>query len=431
MLIILLYLLNSFNFSQESLSLEDAIKNTLLNNYQINIVKKDSEISDNNISFGNAGMLPTIDAQGGYRYSNPNKRIEFAGNAQPPIERDGANVENISGSIQLNWTLFDGFAMFANYDKLQSFKELSDIQMQIMIENKVREVVSNYLNALTIQENLKTIKSSLELSTQRINKIKDQIDFGVLTKTQLLQARVDYNSDSSAFLTSELNFANAIRTLNYSMGIKVDKSFKLDTNIEFNEINNFEEIKEKVFSKNSNINLAIKNKELTQLDYEVILANYYPRLSLTGDYSYNRNQDDANFTTLILNTGPSISINANWNLYNGNRNSIEAQNNKIQQEINELDIQDVTQSIELNLLNLWDSYNRQKNILNLEEENLIIAKENYERAEEEFKFARITSIDLRQAQINLIQSENKIITAKNDLKNIESQIYLLMGELPE
>lgn len=430
-MIFLLFLLFNFNvFSQEKLTLEDAIKNCLINNYEINVVKKDVEISENNVNKGNAGMLPTIDARSSYKYSNPNKLIEFAGNAQPAINRDGANVENISAAVELNWTLFDGFAMIANYDKLQSFKELSDIQLQLMIENKVKELINNYLTALTIQENLKTLQSSLDLSTQRINKIYDQIEFGVLTKSQLLQAQVDYNTDSSNYLKNELNFANLIRALNYSMGIKIDKTFKLDDNIKFNNLASYEEIKEKVFSKNSNINLAIKNKEISDLDYDIILANFYPRVNLSGDYSYNRNTDDANFTTLVSNNGPSISLNASWNLYNGNKNSIQVQNIKITQEINQIEINQITQSIELNLINLWDSYNRQKKILDLEENSSKIANENFYRAIEEFKYAKITSIELRQAQINLIQSENKIIQAKNDLKNIESQIFLLMGEIP-
>jgi len=430
MLFLLLFFISTNVFSQEKLTLEDAIKNCLANNYQINIVKKDLEISENNINKGNAGMLPTIDARSAYRYSNPQKLIEFAGNAQPPIETDGANVENISASVELNWTLFDGFAMFSNYDKLESLKDLSEIQLQIMVENKVKELINSYLNALTIQENIKISKQSLELSRDRINKINDQIEFGVINKSQLLQAQVDFNSDSSEYLKSELNFANAIRSLNYTMGIKVDKKYKLENNIKFIDLETYEEVKEKVFSKNSNINLALKSKEISILDYEIILSNFYPRVNLAGDYSYSRNTDDANFTTLISNNGPTISLNASWNLYNGNKNSIQAQNNKILQEKSELEINNIKQSIELSLISLWDSYNRQKQILELEESNSKIADENFYRAIEEFKFSRITSLELRQAQLNLVLSENKIITAKNNLKNIESQIFLLMGEMP-
>lgn len=430
MLFLLLFFISTNVFSQEKLTLEDAIKNCLANNYQINIVKKDLEISENNINKGNAGMLPTIDARSAYRYSNPQKLIEFAGNAQPPIETDGANVENISASVELNWTLFDGFAMFSNYDKLEFLKDLSEIQLQIMVENKVKELINSYLNALTIQENIKISKQSLELSRDRINKINDQIEFGVINKSQLLQAQVDFNSDSSEYLKSELNYANAIRSLNYTMGIKVDKKYKLENNIKFIDLETYEEVKEKVFSKNSNINLALKSKEISILDYEIILSNFYPRVNLAGDYSYSRNTDDANFTTLISNNGPSISLNASWNLYNGNKNSIQAQNNKILQEKSELEINNIKQSIELSLISLWDSYNRQKQILELEESNSKIADENFYRAIEEFKFSRITSLELRQAQLNLVLSENKIITAKNNLKNIESQIFLLMGEMP-
>lgn len=429
-MIYLILLFVNISFSQENLTLKQAIENCLLNNYEIQIVKKTAEISENNVSKGNAGMLPTIDTRASYKYSNPNRRIEFAGNVQPPIVRDGANVENLGAAVELNWTLFDGFAMFANYDKLKALNELSEIQFQIMIENKVRELVSSYLNALTLQENISTIKSSLELNRARIEKIKDQIDYGVMTKSQLLQAEVDYNTDSTSLLTTILNYENAIRSLNYSMGLKYDKKFKLANKLEFDSIQDFNEIKEKVFSKNSSINLAILNKDINALDYDVILSNYYPRVALTGDYVYNRNTDDANFTTLIQNSGPSLSLNASWNLYNGNRNSITLQNNLILSEQREVEIQNIKASIELNLINLFESYKKQKEIVDLETRNFKISEENFQRAFEEFRFSKITSIELRQAQLNLIRNETNIIKSKNDLKNIEAQILLLMGEMP-
>lgn len=429
-MILLILFFHNVTLGQESLTLEKAIENCLENNYQISIVKKDSEIAENNISKGNAGMLPTIDARSSYRYSNPNRRIEFAGDVQPPIVRDGANVQNVSASIELNWTLFDGFAMFANLDRLKALNELSEIQLQIMIENKVKELVQNYLNALTLQENLKTIQTSLELSKDRIKRIEDQIEFGVLTKSQLLQAEVDYNTDSSSYLTTKLNYDNAIRTLNYSMGLKFDKKYKLDNKIEFVNIEEYEKIKEKVFSKNSNINLAILDKDINALDYDVILSNYYPRVNLNGDYVYNRTNDDANFTTLIQNTGPSISLNASWNLYNGSRNSISLQNNLILSEQKDIEIQNIKASIELNLISVYESYKQQKEILKLEENNLKISEDNFKRAIEEFQYSRITSLELRQAQLNLSRTENNIIKAKNDLKNLEAQLFILMGEMP-
>lgn len=429
-MIYLILLFVNISFSQENLTLKQAIENCLLNNYEIQIVKKTAEISENNVSKGNAGMLPTIDTRASYKYSNPKRRIEFAGNVQPPIIRDGANVENLAATVELNWTLFDGFAMFANYDKLKALNELSEIQFQIMIENKVRELVGSYLNALTLQENISTIKSSLELNRVRIEKIKDQIEYGVMTKSQLLQAEVDYNTDSTSLLTTILSYGNALRSLNYSMGLKYDKRFKLANKLEFENIQDFNQIKEKVFSKNSSINLAILNKDINALDYDVILSNYYPRVNLTGDFVYNRNTDDANFTTLIQNSGPSLSLNASWNLYNGNKNSITLQNNLILSEQREVEIQNIKASIELNLINLFESYKKQKEIVDLETRNVKIAEENFQRAFEEFRFSKITSVELRQAQLNLIRNETNIIKSKNDLKNIEAQILLLMGEMP-
>ena len=46
--------------AQEKLSLEDAVKIALQNNYDIKLSKNYEEISKNNVTVGNAGMLPVI-----------------------------------------------------------------------------------------------------------------------------------------------------------------------------------------------------------------------------------------------------------------------------------------------------------------------------------------------------------------------------------
>ena len=124
-LIYLLIIIISFttvSFPQEELSLEEAVKITLSNNYSINLARNDSKIADNNSNIGNAGFLPSLDASGSYiKSSNDTKQEYFDGRT---IDRTGAKSNNISAGGELNWTIFDGLQMFASLDML---KELNRI----------------------------------------------------------------------------------------------------------------------------------------------------------------------------------------------------------------------------------------------------------------------------------------------------------------
>jgi len=109
-------LLFSFQFltAQTVLSLEEAIKITLENNYSIQIVKKSAEISSNNISPGNAGMFPKVDLNGNNSSSNNDSKLKLATGLE--IDKPGNISNSLAGRIELDWTLFDGFGMFISYD---------------------------------------------------------------------------------------------------------------------------------------------------------------------------------------------------------------------------------------------------------------------------------------------------------------------------
>ena len=58
----LIIILNELCFSQEMLTLEDAVSIALKNNFSISIARNESKIAENNSTPGNAGLLPTLDA---------------------------------------------------------------------------------------------------------------------------------------------------------------------------------------------------------------------------------------------------------------------------------------------------------------------------------------------------------------------------------
>ena len=79
-------------FSQNKISLKDAIKIVLEKNYDIKIAKSEFEISKNNFSIGNAGFLPSLDLTGKFNNANLNVSQEYLDGRK--VERDGAKSSN-------------------------------------------------------------------------------------------------------------------------------------------------------------------------------------------------------------------------------------------------------------------------------------------------------------------------------------------------
>lgn len=66
-LFILLILSANFLYAEDIVSLKQLIEVGLEQNFQIRMVRNEQKISDNNLSTGNAGYLPTVDLNASYR----------------------------------------------------------------------------------------------------------------------------------------------------------------------------------------------------------------------------------------------------------------------------------------------------------------------------------------------------------------------------
>jgi len=97
--------------AQEVLSLEDAVKIALENNYEIKISKNELSIDKTNASIGNAGILPRVSAN----VIDNNNIINLT---QTRIDGSVNTLNNAKNNtmvygVGLDWTVFDGFRMFA------------------------------------------------------------------------------------------------------------------------------------------------------------------------------------------------------------------------------------------------------------------------------------------------------------------------------
>ena len=424
--IVFILLIPVILISQTDLSLQQAVERTLQNNYNILMVKKDLQIADNNISYGNAGFLPTLDAAASYRFSAEDSETKTSQGTFPGNDNQ---VTNRSASLSMGWTLFDGFAMFARYDKFEELEKLNKIALQLEIETRLQELFNTYYQINMLDKSIKLLEETLKFSQDRLNFLNASNEYGATTGTEVLRAEVDFNTDNSNLKRQEVQKNAALNRLKYIMGEVNDTKYILTSNLDFSDISDYNSLKEMAFERNSNIQQAMKNREISEYDEKIIEAAYYPNIRLNTGYSYSVQESDKGFILGSSNQGYNATLSASWNLFSGFQTRIADQNTEILQEKQDLFIQSIRAVIEMNLMTNYQSYSNLKEILDLEIRNLETANENFERSKSMFKYGTINSIDLRQSQINLLATEQRIVNLKYEIKTFETMILMLSGQL--
>lgn len=424
--IVFVLLLPTILFAQTDLSLEQAVERTLQNNYNIQMVKKDLQIAENSVSYGNSGFLPTLDAAGNYKFSGEDTETQTDETTYP-----GKNnrVRSSGASITLGWTLFDGFAMFARYDRFEELEKLNKIALQLEIETRLQELFNTYFQINMLDKSIKLLDETLKFSQERVTFLTASNEYGATTGTEVLRAEVDYNTDNSNLKRQKVQRNTAINRLKYVMGEVTDGQYTLTSDLEIDELSDYSKLKEMAFERNSLIQQAIINREISEFDEKIIEAAYYPNVRFNTGLSYSEQESDKGFILESSNQGYNASISASWNLFDGFRTKIADQNTEIVQEKQDIFIQSIRAMIEMNLMTNYQSYSDLKEILELEEQSLKTANENFERSKSMFKYGTINSLELRQSQINLVSNEQRIVNLKYEIKTYETMILMLSGQL--
>lgn len=415
--------------AQERYTLKQCIEVGLERNYSIRIVQNETQIASNNVTLGNAGFLPSLELSGGFSGSVYDNTYDYNDNTSEKIK--GVNSETTNIGLNMNWTVFDGFNIQAEYDKLKELQQMGEINTRITIEDLVSNIAAEYYNLIRQRIRLRNLRSAVKLSKERLRIVEERYIIGSMSRLDLQQAKVDFNADSSKLLTQfETLNASQIR-LNELMGVdSVNQRIRVRDTIVLNTFI-LEEVDlwQKTLSNNATLLASHKNKTLSELDYKKIRSRNYPYLRLNAGYGYTANWNGTGTTDLHQRLGLNYGVTIGLTIFDGMNRRREQQNARLQIKNSEFRIQELELSLKADLSNLWMAYQNNLSLWKLEKENLVAAQENYEIAIERYKLGDLSGIELREAQNNLLEAEERQSIAEYNTKLCEISLFQLSGQI--
>lgn len=415
--------------SSGSYTLKYCLETGLENNYAVRISRNQEQVSRNNSTVANAGYLPVVDLSAGYSGTLDNTSSKLRSTEEIVKDR-GVFGQSLNAGVSLNWTLFDGFSISTNYQRLQELEKMGETNTRIAIEDFVAEFTAEYYNYIQQKIRLKNFLYAVSLSKERLRIVEERYNIGNFSRLDLQQARVDFNADSTRYMKQqELLHTSCIRLNKLMAEPDVNRQLDIpDSVINVNELLVFDQLWEGTLRVNASLLNAERNQTLASLDLKSVLSRNYPYVRFNAGYGYTYNRYGSGTNLRRGNLGLNFGLSVGFNIFDGNR-SRERSNARLAVENASLSRQELELSLRADMENLWQAYQNNIQILRLERENLVAAKENYEIAMERYMLGNLSGIEMREAQKSLLDAEERILTAEYDAKLCEISLLQIGGKI--
>lgn len=417
--------------AQDTLSLARAIQIGLQNNFDVQIGKLNLDIAKNNNNWGQAGMLPTINLIGG----QPNNVTQRK--PANPFAVPGKSIsDNLTGQLDVQFTLFDGFFVRLSKQRLDKLEDLSSGNARFLMENTVQGIILGYYSVLLQREQLQVLVKNKEFSKERYDYVKLRKELGGAITFDVLQEQNNYLTDSASVLQQEIFLKNSLRDLNLLLNENINKTYVFTEGIPFeNEVYRYEDLRDKMLSSNTNLKNQYISQELVRNSTRIAESNYSPTILLNTGLNGSLDKLNANFRANTGNTientvgyvnrdgnlpvyntvnetalkpqtitGNSYGAYANFGLrftlFNGGQIRRAVENSQVQEKIAQLSTDQLKLSLENDLLASFDLYNLRRQLVQIAQVRLQAAELNLQLGNERYKNGALSAIDLRIVQDN-------------------------------
>ncbi len=417
--------------SQRLLTLEEAIATALQNNYDIQLAKNDSLVAALDYSYRNAIFFPTLNGLMNTTWNNNDQRQTLADNSKR--EQKGIRSHNVAASVQLSWVLFDGLRMFATREKAEEFLQLGSLAIRAQLVNTIAAVSNTYYNIVRQKQQVRATDEQINLNEERVRLAQYKLDIGTGIKPDVLQSKVDLNAQKALKL-EQLTLIEQLKVqLNQLMNVRSDVNFEVTDSIPVNMLLGLGDIQNDIERTNPGLLVAGKNIDIARLTYRERRGDLFPVLSFNSAYNYSRtdNKTVINPFSPLFNQSNGINYGFTASIPIFNQFSARRLLRQAQLDINyqQLIYENQRSILNLDVVTAFKNYELQKKALALEEENILLARENVDIVFQTYRLSAATLIQLREAQSSLEAANNRLIAARYAAKLAETELLRLKGDI--
>jgi outer membrane protein len=430
LLLLGLALANSVS-AQQTLTLKDALNYAVQNNTRARKAKLDIDRGRYKTQEVRAQALPQITGTAGLTY-NPiigQQVVDFGGELQ--TLKFGQNW-NSSAGVQLSQQIFNQ-QVFTGLQAAKSSEEYYQLTSQLTDEQIIELVANNYYQVLVNRQQLNVIDTNIK-NVRIVEKIiTNQFKNGLAKRIDVDRITVNLTN----LETQREQTINAIRQLEnqlkFSMGMPVGNEIVLPKS-ELTEVTQLPQFSDSLsLAGRTEVRILDVQDKLLTLQRKAYVAEYYPTLALSGNYTYSSQAGGFDFLTSnprAIGFGSSaIGVTLRVPIFNGFLTRSKIRQADVDLFKAKEDRRETNNSLNLAYENAKIQLRNSLNTINAQKKNADLAQEIYESTQNNYNNGLANLTDLLDTENSLTQAQNSYTQALLNYKVAEIQLIKSNGNI--
>jgi outer membrane protein len=417
--------------AQQQVTLKEALNYALQNNIRVRKSKLDIEGGRYKVEEVRAQALPTITGNVGLTYNPIIGQLVANLGGQTQSFKLGQSWNSTAG-VSLSQQLFNQ-TVFTGLKAAKSSEEYYNLTSQLTEEQIIELVANNYYQVLVNREQLNVIDTNIK-NIKVIEKIVgNQYQNGLARKIDVDRISVNLTN----LTTQRDQVVNAItqleNQLKFSMGMSVATPIELPAT-ELTAVTQLPVLADNIdLSNRTEVKLLDNQDKLLSLQKKAYIAEYYPSLALSGNYTYSSQSDGFDFlnsNASAIGFGSSaIGLTLKVPIFNGflTRSKIRQADVDIRKA--KEDRKESTNSLNLAYENAKIQLRNNLNTINSQRKNADLAQEIYKSTQNNYNNGLANLTDLIDTENALTEAQNSYTQALLNYKIAEIQLIKSNGNI--
>jgi outer membrane protein len=452
---IVLIILSIQTFSQNKLTLEDALNIALQKSFGIRSAQYSLESSQKNLEAVKLGLYTSINLEFDLpqyfetlsSQFNPvtgkeeffdfgNTKVEGRLSLRQPViftngfisltgsvfgrDQFGTNIAKTRDyftnfNIALNQPLFTFNNQLANLERAEIRLEKAQRNYSKAELDLIYDVTAAFYMLYESRERVEITKEKVGQTEESYNTANNKYKAGLIAEVESLQLEVDLATSQNELLNAERNYEELLNNFKILIGIGLSDDLEIETELKYKPV---------IVDEQSAIASALKLRPdllntkddiyLSQLSVEEVDARRTIKAELNARYGINRNDEKLKNIFSDFLDDRSVTLTVSVPIWDWGQNAHEVESAEANLKLTKLQYDQLNESIKNEVKSAINRLNSAKSRVEVLSKSVLVAEKSYKISLERFKAGTITSFDLSQMQIKLTETRLNSISALID-----------------